>query len=249
MELVRGTTLQTLVSNMGLEGVNQEEDIPRCSTPVGRAPTAFDISIGSVGTDGTVPDLFEWPDNFFDDDHDLLPDNWELPTCGINCSCSCCPVGECDTCSDCRCRDSAPHESDLDTTSTHPGSISGGGRQDSPVLFSNISFMSEGENSRDSLVAFGGSPISSCNTSMSESLLRSVEQPQPAWRPLPPFLPLQEWPAVDSLPDSPDSPSASSCHSWAPATFSPESPDASFSSVSSQEVGDEEEQQDGSPEA
>ena len=231
---------------MGLEGVNHEEDIPRCSTPIGNvpAPTAFDITIGSVSsmTDSeSVPELGEWPENYFDDDLlEEMPDNWELPTCGINCSCACCLVGECDTCSDCRCRDSAPHESDLDTTSTPPGSIRGD-RQDSLVLFRSISFMSEDENSRDSLLALGGSPISSCNTSMSESLLRSPEQPQPAWRPLPPFL-------LPDLPDSPDSPH-SSWHSWAPASFSPESPDASFSSVSSPEVGDREEQQDGSPEA
>ena len=224
---------------MGLEGVNQAEDLPRrYSTPVRVAPDS-DTELESI------PDLFEWPENVWDDDHDLLPDNWQLPSCTIDCSCSCCPIGECEICTNCSCRDSAPH--DLDTSSSDASFGWCGGRQDSPLLFSDISFMSEEENSHDSILALGGSPISSCNSSMSESLLRSPEMPQPAWRPLPPFPMLQDPPAVDSLPDLlgadlPDTPQSpdSSCHSWAPASFSPESPDASFSSVSSQEVGDEE---------
>ena len=153
----------------------------------------------------------------------------ELFSCLIDCPCSCCPLGECEVCINCSCR--------LDTSSD----VSYGwcaGRQGSPLLFPDMSDMSE--DVPDSLMALGGSPISSCNTSMSESLLRTPEMPQPSWRPLPPFI-LPDVPGVP-LPDSPESPD-NSWHSWAPASSSPASPDASFSSGSSEEVGDEDDEE------
>ena len=198
--------------NMGLD------EIPRCSTPI-------HLSDIDNEDEESIPDLVEFSEPVWDDDHELLPYNMELFSCLIDCLCSCCPLGECEVCINCSCR--------LDTSSD----VSYGwcaGRQGSPLLFPDMSDMSE--DVPDSLMALGGSPISSCNTSMSESLLRTPEMPQPYWRPLPPYI-LPDVPGVP-LPDSPQSPD-NSWHSWAPASSSPASPDASFSSFSSEEVGDE----------
>ena len=135
-----------LTSEEGCGGNNEENIGPRSSTPTWAAPTAFNISIESIESMAeSIQEAGQWPDSYYKDSLEEV--NLEF-TCGINCSCACCPVGQCDDCSDCRCRDSLPHDSDLDTISTPPGSNRGDSCRDSPVLFS---------------------PIFSCHSSMSDS--------------------------------------------------------------------------------